>query len=179
MDAIYILIIYLVFLFFLFAVNYYANLISTKDQYTKEELLKVFPYLEESRKKLSDKYPFPKYLIILGAASLFGMLFPLLSSGMFFNSAILFIVLYLLTPIMTEHIESTKVNSSSEPMDEIANHFSAYAGIILLGFGAGTGTSLMYNWAQKKELGFLWFMFNLIIIVVLGVMTINKELKEE
>lgn len=178
MGLVYILIIYTVFLLFILTVNYYVNLISSKDQYTREEISNILPYIAESWLKVSRKYSSPALLLALFGSSFFGILIPFTSAHWFFNSAIFFVVIYLVLPLVKERVDSVKVSSSSMISDDIGNMISRMSYIIIFGFGMGTGTSLMYNWAKEKELAFLWFLVNLAVIVVLEVYAINKELGE-
>ncbi len=178
MDLVYMLLIYFCFIFFLFVVNYYVNLFSSKELYTREDVSNFMPYLSESLGKMTQKYNVSGLVVALAVSSLFGVGIPLLSMHWFFNSSILFAVLFLVSPAIKESFDASKVNASDSRVDEIANLFSRYIGIIVLGFGTGTGASLMLNWANKKELGFLWFAVNIIAVIVLEQYVISRELKE-
>lgn len=178
MSLLYLILIYLFFAAFLFTVTYYADLISSKEQYTREEISNILPFITESWQKLSDKYPMPGLTLALFFPSFLGLLIPFISASWFFNSSILFVVLYVVLPVMKERFESVRVSASEYYADAISNFISKYARIVLIGFGTATGASLMYNWAHKKELGFIWFIFNLAVIVVLEVLTISREIKE-
>ncbi len=178
MSLLYIVLIYIIFTAFLLTVTYYADLISSKEQYTREEISNIIPFIAETGQKIIEKYPLPGLGLAIFFPSLLGLLMPFISNGWFLNSAFLFVCLYILLPIAKERFDSTRVSASEYYADEIANYISKYAGMILFGFGAGTGTGLMYTWAHEKELGFLWFIFNLIVIVVLEVYTVSKEIKE-
>lgn len=178
MGLVYLISIYAFFVVFLFAVTYYVNLISSKDLYTKEEISNILPYLKECGQKIVDKYPLPGLTVAIVAASGLGAVIPFISANWFFNSAVFFGALFLVLPIVKERIDSMRVSTSEYYADDVANYLAKYAGIILLGFGAGAGAGLMYNWAHKKDLGFIWFVLNLALIVVLEVSVISREVKE-
>jgi TM2 domain-containing membrane protein YozV len=178
MAFLYIIIIYMCFVFFLVSVSYYVTLFSQKEQYTREEISNVLPYIFESWRKLGAKYPVTGLLLALLVSSFIGLLVPFISSHWSINSAVFYGLFYAVFPILKERFDSTRVSSSPYYRDDISNAFSRYAGIILFGFGAGTGTSLMYNWAHNKELGFLWFILNLAVITVLEVRLVGKEIRE-
>lgn len=178
MSLLFLLLVYFVYVLFLFVIHYYTDLISSKDQYTKEELSNILPAVVENWKVLSAMYTPSGMLIGLAASSIIGLLIPFISSNWFVNSSILVIVLYLVIPFIKEQIDSSMVHSSDNIADSVVNFFSKNAVIILLGFGSGTGASLMYNWAQKKDIPFLWFLVNLVAVTVLMEILLKKELKE-
>jgi len=178
MALLYVVIIYAVFTLFILTVCYYVNLISSKDQYTREEISNILPFVAETWQKVYSRYPSPMLFLMLLGSSFIGLLIPFLSSHWFFNSAVFFVVLYLVAPLAKERVDSVKVSNSDEIKDDLTNLFSRFTYIIVLGFGLGTATSLMYNWAQEKELSFLWFLLNLAAIVLLEVHMMNKELNE-
>jgi hypothetical protein len=57
-----------------------------------------------------------------------------------------------------------KVTVSDSFIDTVAAAISEYYEIILFFFSSGTLSSLTYTWVTEKELSFLWFLFNAIII---------------
>jgi hypothetical protein len=176
MEALYVTLVYLFFLFFLLVINYYVHLISTKDQYTKEELSNIMPYLSDSWKTMNERYSSSGLITSFIFSSLVGLLIPFLSIHWFFNSSILVCIFFLVFPVVKERLDSMKVSSTGSYSVDIQNYFAYYAGVILLGFGTGTGGSLMYNWANHREMSFLWFMLNLAVVVVLMQYALRREL---
>jgi hypothetical protein len=57
-----------------------------------------------------------------------------------------------------------KVTVTDSFVDTVAAAISEYYEIILFFFSSGTLSSLTYTWVTEKELSFLWFLFNAIII---------------
>jgi hypothetical protein len=179
MSFLYMLAVYMFFMFFLLTVNYYIHLLSSKDQYTREELSNILPYISGYLSMLAEKYHQTGFLLALLPASLVGMLFPVITDHWFFSSSILFIIAYLLLPILKERFESTRVMASSSRVDDVSNFMARHAGVIVIGLGGGMGSSLMYTWAHDKELGFLWFIMNLSILIVLMEFALSREYNEQ
>jgi len=57
-----------------------------------------------------------------------------------------------------------KVTVTDSFVDTVAAAISEYYEITLFFFSSGTLSSLTYTWVTEKELSFLWFLFNAIII---------------
>src|SRR5512137_2909575 len=108
MEALYVTLVYLFFLFFLLVINYYVHLISTKDQYTKEELSNILPYLSDSWKAMNERYSSSGLITSFILSSLVGLLIPFLSVHWFFNSSILFCIFFLVFPVVKERLDSMK-----------------------------------------------------------------------
>jgi hypothetical protein len=164
---------------FLLVANYYITLISSKDHYTREEIANIFPFISSSLIKLKDRYNTAGLLLAMALSSLIGGGIPRISSHWFFNSSLLFLAVYFIFPILKERIESYKVSTSEYYRDALANYFSQYSGIIIIGLGTGMGASLMYNWASIRELSFLWLLLNLAVITVLVERVLGKEMSDQ
>ncbi|TAL36437.1 MAG: hypothetical protein EPN93_08415 [Spirochaetes bacterium] len=179
MGFLYILAVYMFFMFFLLTVNYYIHLLSSKDQYTREELSNILPYISGYLAMLGEKYHQTGFMLALLPASLVGLLIPQISDHWFFSSAILFVIAYLLLPVLKERFESTRVMASDSHADDILNFLARHAGVLVIGLGGGMGSSLMYTWARDKELGFLWFILNLSVLIVLMEFALAREYNEQ
>ncbi|HSV97363.1 MAG TPA: hypothetical protein VLM75_10575 [Spirochaetota bacterium] len=175
----YLLIVFIVFVLFLLSVGYYVTLISSKDVYTREEIASVLPYISGSLGKLAEKYSMGGFPLVFLLSALLGIVVPFLANNLVFNSSALFVILYLVLPVVRERFASTRVAASEYYRDDIANFIARYAGLIVVGFGSGNGAALMYVWATTRELGFLWLLFNLAILCILLELALLKELREE
>lgn len=175
----YLLMVFVVFVLFLLSVGYYVTLISSKDVYTREEITSVLPFITGSLGKLADRYSPGRFLLVFLAAALLGVAFPFMANNLFFNSCALFVILYLVLPIVRERFASARVEASEYYRDDVANFIVRYAGLMLIGFGSGNGAALMYVWATTKELGFIWLLLNLAILCVLLEMALLRELGDD
>lgn len=173
-----IIIIYIVYLAMLILGTYYVNLYLSKDSFTKDELKDVLPYLTKLWSTVMTKYSMSIMLICLGVASLFGVLLPLLSQNWFLNSGIIFIVMFLSFPLAIKNFNMARITTGGTFYDTAMNIFVNNSSFILIGFGTGTATGLMYNWGVYKEINFLWFMINFLVLsVMIGIVIkdLNKE----
>jgi hypothetical protein len=173
-----IILIYIVYLFVLIVGSYYVDLYLSKDQFTKEELKDVLPYLSKLWRKIAHSYSVSLVAAILTVSSLFGILFPMVSQNWFLNSSIIFLIMYFSFPVLKKNFDKTTVTVSGSYADTATNIFVKYHEIILIGFGAGTATGLIYNWGVFKAVHFLWFLVNLIalsILIGLAIKNIQHE----
>lgn len=178
MEALYIAIIYLVFLVFIVAMDYYINLFASKDHFTKDELKSIIPHLGDSLGILQRKYSSVLFLLFFAVSTFFGVLLPLVSSHWFLNSAILFVIFFFAFAFIKDHIDKIMVTTSENLRDAVANVFSRHCEVFTLGFGIGTGASLIYVWGNNREMSFLWFLANMVITTIMIEFTLRTILKE-
>jgi len=161
------LIIYLVYLMLLIMGSYYVNLYISKDQFTKDELKNILPYLAQLWNKIINNHSAPLLIAAFAISAIIGIALPLLSDIWFLNSSIIFLVMFFTFPVAKKNFDKTQVTTGGALSDTIINIFCRYYNIILIGFGNGTATGLMYNY---KSIHFLWFLINLIALsVMIGV----------
>lgn len=163
-----ILLLYVVYLALLILTSYYINLYISKDQFTKDELKDILPYLARFKVAITAKYTTFLFVIILSTSSLIGLIIPFLSNNWFLNSSIIFIITYFTFPLVKKNFDNAKVTTGGNFSDTIINIFAGYYNIIIIGFGAGTATAIMYNWGANKAIHFVWLMINFIIISILS-----------
>jgi hypothetical protein len=178
MNLIYIVIVYIVYTLVLFTANYYINLFSEKDEYTKDEIKNIFPHIIYCLDRIKSKYIFSMMLLTLTTSSLIGLSIPFISSHWIIQSAITFSLIFFTFPIIKKNFEDARVMSSANLGDNFANIFAKHSDIIMLGFGIGFGSSFMYIWANNKELSFLWFILNITIISLLLEYTLQKIIRD-
>jgi hypothetical protein len=167
-----IVLIYVAYLILLILGSYYVDLYLSKDQFTKNELKDIMPYLKESLNRVLRTYS------ILVISSAIGIALPMLSQHWFLNSAILFLVMFFTFPLAKKNLEKAKVTTGGNLSDTAMNIFTEYDNIILTGFGAGTATGLMYNWGVYKAIHFLWFLINFIVLSILVGIAIKNAIKQ-
>ncbi|HNR87872.1 MAG TPA: hypothetical protein PKM65_05990 [Spirochaetota bacterium] len=178
MEALYIGIIYIVFLGFVVTMDFYINLFTNKDQFSKEELTGIFPHLTATLGLIQAKYSTPIFLLFFALATFFGVLLPLISTHWFLNSAILFVIVFFVFSFIKDHIDRIMVTASESFRDVVANVFSRHCEIFTLGFGVGTGASLIYVWGNNREMSFLWFLANMVIATIMIEFTLRTILKD-
>jgi hypothetical protein len=173
-----IVLIYVAYLILLILGSYYVDLYLSKDQFTKNELKDIMPYLKESLNRVLRTYSMPLLAVILVISSAIGIALPMLSQHWFLNSAILFLVMFFTFPLAKKNLEKAKVTTGGNLSDTAMNIFTEYDNIILTGFGAGTATGLMYNWGVYKAIHFLWFLINFIALSILVGIAIKNAIKQ-
>ncbi len=171
------LLLYFAYLAVLILGSYYVDLYVSKDQFTKEEIKNIMPYIGRFRTTVMAKYAPHMLFIILIFSSILGLVFPFLSDNWFLNSSIIFIVIYFTFPLAKRNFDNAKVTTGGNFSDTVINIFAAYYNIIIIGFGAGTATAIMYNWGANKAIHFMWFLINFIIITTLTGIAIKNMAK--
>jgi hypothetical protein len=146
----------------------------SKEQYTREELKGVIYFFPVFLGKISEKYSFVMFFATMIAASLIGMLPPAVTFHWFANSAILFGIVFAGLPVLKKNFEASRVTESESYADTAANFVLKYNESLIFGFGIGAGSMLISNWGSSREISFLWFLLNLVIITVLLTMTLKK-----
>lgn len=178
MDIIVVVLIYFVYLFLLIFINYYLNLFTSKGEYTQDELKNVFPYFKDSWDTIRSKYALSSFFLFLIFSSIVGIVIPLLTINWFFNSSILFIVVFFTFPYIKSYFEDRMVTESEDYRDNFANIFAKHSEIITIGFGIGLGSSMTYVWRNNIEVNSIWFLINFIVLSVLLEITIKNTLSK-
>lgn len=169
-----IVLIYIFYLAIIVLGSYYVNLYLSKDQFTKDELKEVLPYLKKLWNKIASSYSMSIMMICLGISSLIGILLPMLSQHWFLNSAIIFAVMFFSFPLAKKNFDMTRITTGGTFADTAMSILVKYNSILLIGFGTGTATGIMYNWGVDKTISFVWFLVNLIVLTLLIGMTIKN-----
>lgn len=161
-----IILIYIFYLLIVILGSYYVNLYLSKDTFTREELRDIFPFLTKFWNNIVSNYSMTMMLICIGTASLIGILLTMLSQHWFLNSSIIFIVMFFTFPLAKKNFDMARVTTGGSFSDTAMSIFAKYHNIILVGFGTGTATGLMYNWGVYKAVNFIWFLINFILMTV-------------
>jgi hypothetical protein len=168
------ILIYVIFIFIVLVAYYYSSLIMSKEQYTRDELKGVIKFFPVFLGKISEKYSFIMFFATMIVSSLIGMFIPAVSYHWFANSAILFGAVFAGLPVLKKNFEASRVTESQSYSDTAQNFILKYNESLIFGFGIGAGSILISNWGSSKEISFIWFILNLVIIIVLLTMTIKK-----
>jgi hypothetical protein len=168
--------VYAVYLAIILVVSYYSWFLYSKPEYTRQELTNIKPMVETLRKRLSTRYGAGYVFIIMLIFSTLGMLFAHIPHW-FFQSALLTIVIFLLFPVIQKRFQDQMVITSAEFSDTAANIFSRYCDIIFLGYGSGFGAGYMYYWNGNRDVFFLWFALNMVIVTALLIAATRKIFK--
>jgi len=173
-----ILLIYIFYLLIIVVGSYYVNLYLTKDQFTKDELKDIMPYLTKLWNRTATSYSLATLLTCLFAASIIGILLPMLSQHWFLNSAIIFIIMFFAFPLAKKNYDIARITTGGSFADTAMGIFVKYSSIILIGFGTGTATGIMYNWGAYKAIHFIWFLVNLIVLTI-GIGMVIKDVDSQ
>ncbi|TFH42560.1 MAG: hypothetical protein E4G96_03195 [Chrysiogenales bacterium] len=172
------LIIYVIYLITLTCGSYYIHLFISKEQFTRDDLKHIAPYLMQYWNKISGSHSIFMLVIVSILSSAVGAVIPMISHHWLLNSSILFLVMFFLFPTMKGSIDRIQVTTGGDFSDTVANAFSKYHSFIIIGFGSGTATALMYNWGALKVIGFLWFMLNFVLLTFFIGAEMIKALKQ-
>ncbi len=175
------IILYVAAIFISLILFHYFQLFRSKEQYTKEELKNVIPSIPRYWDSLLQRYSISGFVFSLLAATIPGLLIPFISLGWFFQSAIIFILLFIILPYVRGYMENIRVTAPADYGDVISNIFIRYTDVILYGFGAGTLSSITYLWTTHRELSFLWYIINAAVILIIMIkLLINvSSIKDE
>jgi hypothetical protein len=163
-----------VYLILIILGSYYVDLYLSKDQFTKEELKNVIPYLTKFWYGMANNYALTILAVILVISSLVGIALTMVTQHWLLNSAIIFAVLFFIFPLAKKNFDKAMVTTGGNLSDTAMNMFLKYYNFILVGFGTGTASALMYNWGAFKAIHFLWFLINIIALTILLGITIKN-----
>lgn len=159
--------------------GFYIHLFTSQEHYTRDELTSIVPFLFRYWTRLSASHSSFLVLVVFFACSFAGMLLPMVSDGWFLNSSILFIVMFFVLPLLKKNFDKALVTTGGDFSDTAANMFSKYQQFIVIGFGCGTGTALMYNWGARDIINFPWFILNFIILTGCLGITVAKAYTQD
>jgi hypothetical protein len=81
-------------------IGYYINLVMTKDHYTRDELKSIVPFFARYWRSISGSHSALLVLIVFLIFSFAGIVLPMVSDGWFFNSSVIFLVLFFIFPMV-------------------------------------------------------------------------------
>ncbi len=161
-----ILVIYILFTLLIIIGSYYADLFASKDEYTKEDFKMILPSIMTMARRIQGGYTVTVFIV----TSVIGMAVPLLSANIVVNSSLLFLVVYLLLPLVKKQLDKAKVINTESYSEKFLNNLMSISDVLIIAFGFGTGTGLIYSWSVLNTIPFLWFLLHLsIIILLLGI----------
>lgn len=169
---------FVVYLMMVVLGSYYVNLYITQDKFSKEELKAVVPYFTRLWNRIASDYSMLIFGVTFGVSTLLGIALPMLSEHWLLNSAILFVAMFYTFPLVKKSIEKANVTTGGNLYDTATGIFAKYNNFILIGFGSGTATALMYNWAVNNSVHFLWFVVNFILISILIGIAVHNVAKD-
>lgn len=173
-----IFLVYLVYLFLVLAGTYYVTMFNSKDVYTKEEIKNVFPYIFLCMTRINALYPITVFFAVMIVSSFIGVIIPLLVDHWIANSSLLFIILFFGLPVVRKILERSYTDDPDTITDALAGLVVKFMEVIILGFGAGQATALIYNWRSLPEIHSLFFLVNIVIISIFIGNIINILVKE-
>ena len=173
-----ILVIYVLFVLVVVLISYYADLIIKKEEYTRDDLKNIVPYFGMLWENAAQKYSLFNLISILFISSFISILLTLVSSSMILNSSILFLVVYFVLPVISGNLEKSRVTDGGSFYDLIANIVMKYHDLIIIGFGFGTGSALLYSWGGLRQIHFIWFLLNVVIVIVLTEIKLRQSIQQ-
>jgi hypothetical protein len=159
-----ILAIYFLFALIIFTVNYYIHLVRIKDTYTRNEIVNPIPGLSVLFNNLSEKYTSLNFIMITAVFSFLGIILTFGISHWIGRSALIPFMMIILFPFFKKFFSDSQVSSYDNYGDVAKNLFIKYNDIIIFSYALGAATSLIYCWGALREIGFIWFLINLLII---------------
>ena len=173
-----IILVYILYLSLILLGNYYSNLFVSKDHYSKEEIKNIIPFFSQTWKKFTSIYNPVTLIFVFGLSSFIGIIIPMIFHHWVINSSVLFVLLFFILPYIKTNFEKSMVTQSEKHSDKLANIFIKYIDIIIIGFGTGLGTALIYNWRDLSNIYSLFFLINILIISIFLGYKFKNLLKE-
>jgi hypothetical protein len=173
-----ILFILIVFVFVTVAISYYADLITKKEEYSRDDLKNILPFAAMLWEHYLQKYSLPVFIAIFISSSFASIVLTLVSASVLLNSSLLFIIVYFALPVISGNLEKSRVTDTGNYFDHAANIIIKHSDIIILGWGAGSGAALIYSWGSLKQIGFIWFVINLVVVIVLSQIKIRQSIPQ-
>ncbi|HQP50287.1 MAG TPA: hypothetical protein PKX12_16295 [Spirochaetota bacterium] len=154
-------------------INYYGNLITSKTEYSRDEIVGFMPVVLKRLKDIFLSNTVFTFMVFFVVPLIFGVLFMYISH-LFFPATVIIVVFFFIFPFLQRSIEDRRVNASEYLRDDFANNFARFGDFITLGAGTGFSASGMHVWVENREYGFLWFAANLIVVTVFVVFTLTR-----
>ncbi len=161
-----IVLVYLCYFFLILAGSYYFTLFTSKDVYTRDDFKLVFPFISKFISSINDNYPGATFWSVLLVSSFSGILIPMIITHWITNSSILFIILFFVLPVIKNNHEKFHVTGPETYSDALTGLVYRFSDAIILGYGVGLGTALMYNWRSLSHIYSLFFLLNIIILSI-------------
>ncbi len=169
--------VYAIYLVIILIAAHYLGIFTAKTEYTRKELTDMKPLVDTIRGKMTMKYSISLVIIVVLVTSLSGILLAQIPHWLF-QSALVTAALFLVLPPVRKYFLDRMVVSSEEMGDTAANIFVKYCRFIILGYGTGYGSGLMFYWNENREMYFLWFALNIGVATVLMVLTARSVIAE-
>jgi len=171
-----ILITLIIFLIISLIITFYFNLLKSQNSYSQNKLKDIVPEFNNMLKIFFNKYSFFYFAIFFLVSFLIAFFLLTNFKNLIINSAILPLMLYFIIPRVAIYFEQTKVTISENKIDIIEALFLKYYNCTLIGFLSGYSVKLIDNWFFLKIFPFYWFIFNFFVILVLTVLTLQKDI---
>lgn len=167
-------VIYLIFLSIILLVSNYYLLFSKTDHYTRTDLTDFLPFfrnLADGISKIGNPFIFAITVILF---SIIGMLIAGLIHSWVTNSAIVFLILLLLIPLLLIGF-SDKKDSNSWAINYLIQYYKP----IEFGFGTGTGVMIIYNFRALTDISPLFLIANILGVTILNCFVIMRIVSDK
>lgn len=173
-----ILIIYFLFSGFLFIVNYYVQLIKSKESYTRNEIINPLPIFNILVQNIADKYPFIQFIGTIAIFSLIGIIIPFGIDHWITRSAFLPVLFFIIFPFLVKYFEDRQVSEYANYSDLIQNLFIKFNEIVFYSYSCGTAATIIYKWGAERELSSIFFLSNIVVISILISISTQKNINK-
>lgn len=168
-------IIYILFtLLVLLCSNYYL-LFSSRDRYTREELADFFPFLQKLGEAIRSTGSIPVFAAGIILSSLLGMAVPYLIRSWITYSVIITLIVCLSLPLI-KNILTRQPDTKGRKYQIIKNFIIRHHYDLALGFGTGSGSMIVYNFRDMKEIDSFFLVINILAIVVINCFVLIRML---
>ena len=171
-----ILLIYIIYIVATLTISYYINIFMDKEQISRTELKEILPYYKELWGKLLLDGSLSINAIIISLSSLFGAIQIYLFDNIIFGSFALIVAIYFAIPFLEKY--SPTQNEIEQTNDNILTTIIENIYEIIIGYGFGISTLLIYKWALLGNISFWMLIINLIITTSIVVLSIIKKIKK-
>ena len=138
-------IIFILYYIIIIVLTYYYNLLSTKNEYSKDDIGNLIPKLIGIWKTLIYKYDTAGFILITLISGFIGSIIPLILDNTVFNSSIIPLLLFFLIPKLGLFFEETRVTSSENFSDKLESYFVKYYIPGNSGFITGYASAVIFN----------------------------------
>ena len=169
-----IILIYVLYLISALVLAYYIDLFNKNEQLSKNDLKQLLFYYKELWDKFNSNQSLVLNLSVIGLSSLFGMIQIYIFDNFLLGSFIPIIAIYFATPYIEKSLGekfNTEENSGS-----IISIISGNLNEILIGYGIGMSTIMIYQWGVLGDNSFFGLILYLVAITFVVIMTIIKKI---
>ena len=179
MQFLNIIIIYLIFSAAVLLINYYISLVRSKETYSRAELINPLPIFSIVKNRIADMYPTVQLTGVIIIFSLAGIVITHFIGHWIAKSALIPVLMFLIFPFIKKTFDEERVLQYEDYTDMLKNVFIRMNEIVFYSYSFGAAASIIYAWSVPREILFIEFVINIVVIASITTYTLQKNIHKE